>query len=103
MADYLTNTSELTLIADAIRTKGDTIDPLIYPYEFAQAILDIPTEWDEEFLKALIERTFTIFSNSRMRSAGAYAFAGCSLMNEVSLPALRSLADYMFMSCYNLS
>ena len=38
MADYLTTTSELTSIANAIRTKGGTSAQLTYPNEFISAI-----------------------------------------------------------------
>ena len=38
MAEYLTNTNDLTLVADAIRTKGGTTELLTYPDEFVTAI-----------------------------------------------------------------
>ena len=38
MAEYLTNTNDLTLVADAIRTKGGTTELLAYPDEFVTAI-----------------------------------------------------------------
>lgn len=41
--DYLTNDTDLTSVADAIRTKGGTSSPLTYPSGFAAAIAAIPT------------------------------------------------------------
>ena len=38
MAEYLTNTTDLTLVANAIRTKGGTTELLTYPDEFVTAI-----------------------------------------------------------------
>lgn len=38
MAEYLTNTNDLTLVANAIRTKGGTTELLTYPDEFVTAI-----------------------------------------------------------------
>ena len=38
MAEYLTNTTDLTSVADAIRTKGGTTELLAYPDEFISAI-----------------------------------------------------------------
>lgn len=38
MAKYLTNTTDLTLVANAIRTKGGTTELLTYPDEFVSAI-----------------------------------------------------------------
>lgn len=43
MADYLTTDTELTSIANAIRTKGGTSAQLTYPAGFVSAIEAIPT------------------------------------------------------------
>lgn len=43
MAEYLTNTTDLTAVADAIRVKGGTSDPLVYPDGFVTAIQSIDT------------------------------------------------------------
>lgn len=42
MAEYLTNTTDLTSVANAIRTKGGTSAQLIYPSGFVSAIQAIP-------------------------------------------------------------
>lgn len=41
MAEYLTNTTDLTKVASAIREKGGTSDPLVYPDGFVTAIQSI--------------------------------------------------------------
>ena len=43
MAEYLTNTTDLTKVASAIREKGGTSDPLVYPDGFVTAIQAIKT------------------------------------------------------------
>lgn len=43
---YLTTDEELTSVADAIRTKGGTSSPLVYPTGFVSAINAIPTGVD---------------------------------------------------------
>ena len=43
MAEYLTNTTDLTKVANAIRAKGGTTEQLIYPDGFVTAISNIPT------------------------------------------------------------
>ena len=43
MAEYLTNTTDLTKVAAAIREKGGTSDPLVYPDGFVTAINNIQT------------------------------------------------------------
>ena len=44
MSDYLTTDTELTSIADAIRTKGGTSTSLVYPTGFVSAIEAIATK-----------------------------------------------------------
>lgn len=43
MAEYLTNTTDLTKVAAAIREKGGTSAPLVYPDGFVTAIQSIDT------------------------------------------------------------
>ena len=43
MAEYLTNTADLTAVADAIRAKGGTSAQLVYPAGFVSAIQTIQT------------------------------------------------------------
>ena len=43
MAEYLTDTTGLTKVASAIREKGGTSDPLVYPDGFVTAIQAIKT------------------------------------------------------------
>lgn len=43
MADYLTTDTELTSVANAIRTKGGTSASLVYPTGFVTAIQNIPS------------------------------------------------------------
>ena len=43
MAEFLTNTTDLTKVAAAIREKGGTSDPLVYPDGFVTAIGNIQT------------------------------------------------------------
>ena len=43
MANYLVTDTELTSIADAIRTKGGTSESLEFPTDFVSAIENIPS------------------------------------------------------------
>lgn len=47
MAEYLTNTTDLTKVASAIREKGGTSDSLVYPDGFVTAIqaIQVGAEW----------------------------------------------------------
>ena len=42
--EYLTNTTDLEKVASAIREKGGTSDPLVYPDGFVVAIGNIQAE-----------------------------------------------------------
>lgn len=59
MAEYLTNTTDLTKVAAAIREKGGTSAPLVYPDGFVTAINAITT-----MSPKLATITFSIASNS---------------------------------------
>lgn len=47
--DYLVTDTELSDIADAIRAKGGTSAPLVYPTGFVSAINDIPSGGTSDF------------------------------------------------------
>ena len=53
MAEYLTNTTDLTKVASAIRAKGGTSDPLVYPDGFVTAIQAIQTGTKPEQTKTV--------------------------------------------------
>ena len=57
MEEYLTNNTDLKKVADAIRTKGGTADPLVYPDGFVEAIGNIQTGSPEQ------EKSVTITAN----------------------------------------
>ena len=57
MTEQLTNNTDLKKVADAIRTKGGTADPLVYPDGFVEAIGNIQTGSPEQ------EKSVTITAN----------------------------------------
>lgn len=59
MAEYLTKTEHLKAVADAIRAKGGTSDPLAYPSGFVSAIQAIPSGSAKEEQ----EKTVTVTAN----------------------------------------
>lgn len=66
MTDYLTTDTELTSIANAIRTKGGTSSQLVYPTGFVSAIEAIPTGGESS-------KTVTITLTSPVHSGEAGA------------------------------
>ena len=57
MTDYLTNDTDLKKVEDAIRTKGGTTAPLVFPDGFSAAVEAISTAPDTQ------EKAVTITEN----------------------------------------
>lgn len=93
MAEYLTNTTDLTKVASAIREKGGTSDPLVYPDGFASAVAGIkkaPTtpymeaEYEQEPMTEYESASFIkkakLYNHTRI---AAYAFTQQYLLQEL--------------------
>lgn len=52
---------------------------------------------------AIISRTITSYSNSRITSLGWYAFYGCSNLTSVSLPLVATSGGNAFTACNQLA
>lgn len=102
MATYLTTDSELTAIADAIREKTGTSQPISYPAGFVNAISGISTGQGGSDFSKYISGTLYYYENSTMTSARHNVFT-CAPFEQISLPALESVPVGMFMSCDRLS
>ena len=77
--DYLTTTSELTSVADAIRTKGGTSSPLTYPTGFVTAIGNIPTGTDVSDTTAIasdVAQGKYFYTSSGVRTEGTASGGG---------------------------
>jgi hypothetical protein len=98
---YLTNTSELTAVADAIREKGGTSAPLTYPFGYVSAIQDIQTGGD---IDALIDRAISgTYENSTVTHIGNGAFMYCGFLCAVYFPNCEIIAQSAFNLCSGLS
>ena len=71
MANYLVTDTELTSVANAIRTKGGTESLLEFPSEFVSAIAAIPTGGSSDFSTATV--TINLTGNDAIYSS-AFAF-----------------------------
>ena len=115
MSKYYANGDDLTSVADAIRTKGETSDPLVFPAGFVTAIAAIPTGGgDDPITKELAGETYsytnndveviyntTVFSdttyvekitmNKLRRINRSSVFKGCGSLKELHLPALQEI------------
>lgn len=81
MAEYLTNTADLTAVADAIRAKGGTAVQLVYPSGFVSAIQAIQTG---AMLQLIVTTsagaTVTATKGSKTVSGTADASGNCTLI-----------------------
>ena len=101
--NYITNTEELTSIADAIREKGGTSAPLEYPEEYVSAIEAISGGGGDDE-DGIIMRTISgSYANDRITNVGIYAFYSCTRLTEVSIPNCTTIGFNAFETCYALT
>lgn len=94
--------ADLKSIADAIRTKGSTSASLSFPAGFISAIGDISGGGGTENEDNLVQGTLgSFYSNSRVSSIGAYAFA-TRAFSSVEFAACTSVGRNAFMQATNL-
>ena len=96
MAEYLTNTTDLTKVASAIRAKVGTSDPLVYPDGFASAVAGIKkapatpymvvAEYEQEPMTAYESASFIkkakLYNHTRI---AAYELAYQHLLQELDM------------------
>ena len=81
MAEYLTNTADLTKVAAAIREKGGTSDSLVYPDGFVAAIQEIQTGAPLQIIVTTSAgATVTATKDSKTVSGTADASGNCTLI-----------------------
>ena len=107
MAEYLTNTTDLTKVASAIREKGGTSDPLVYPDGFVSAIQAIQTGGgggSDELVNSLIDRTISgAYVNNTVTSIGRYGLSNCVKLTSVVLPAVQVTNANAMLGCSALT
>ena len=80
MAEYLTNTTDLTKVASAIREKGGTSDSLVYPDGFVSAIQAIQTGTELQII-VTVESGATVTATKGSLSVSGTSFNGtCTLI-----------------------
>lgn len=101
---YLTNSTDLINIANAIRAKGGTSASLAYPSGFVSAINAIPTSsgGSNQTLIDLISREIVSIEDSYVTKVGTNAFWGCQSLTTVSFPNCNEIHNSAFQNCTNL-
>ena len=80
MAEYLTNTNDLTLVADAIRTKGGTTELLAYPDEFVIAIQAIQTGPELQIIVTVTSGATVTATKGSLSVSGTSVNGTCTLV-----------------------
>ena len=80
MAEYLTNTNDLTLVADAIRTKGGTTELLTYPDEFVIAIQAIQTGPELKIIATVTSGATVTATKGSLSISGTSVNGTCTLV-----------------------
>lgn len=80
MAEYLTNTTDLTLVADAIRTKGGTTELLTYPDEFVTAIHAIQTGTELQIIVTVTSGATVTATKGSLSISGTSVNGTCTLV-----------------------
>ena len=80
MAEYLTNTNDLTLVADAIRTKGGTTELLTYPDEFVIAIQAIQTGPELQIIVTVTSGATVTATKGSLSVSGTSVNGTCTLV-----------------------
>ena len=80
MAEYLTNTTDLTKVADAIRSKGGTSDALVYPDGFVTAIQAIQTGTELKIVVSVTSGATVTATKGSLSVSGTSVNGTCTLV-----------------------
>ncbi len=80
MAEYLTNTNDLTSVANAIREKGGTTELLTYPDEFISAIQAIQTGTELQIVATVASGATVTATKGSLSVSGTSVNGTCTLI-----------------------
>ena len=80
MAEYLTNTTDLTKVATAIREKGGTSDSLVYPDGFVTAIQAIQTGTELQIIVSVTSGATVTATKGSLSVSGTSVNETCTLI-----------------------
>nr|DAH77111.1 MAG TPA: hypothetical protein [Caudoviricetes sp.] len=80
MAEYLTNTTDLTKVASAIREKGSTSAPLVYPDGFVTAIQAIQTGTELQIIVTVTSGATVTATKGSLSVSGTSVNGTCTLI-----------------------
>lgn len=97
MAKIFTTEYELTALADAIRERGGTSEPLAFPSGYVQAINNIEKRCvNPNLFQKTMDLTIETCSISDLTRVPKNIFRQCALLSHVSFPACVEIGSYAF-------
>ena len=103
MANYIVSDTNLTAVANAIRTKGGTSEQLEFPDDFVSAIGDIQTGGGGTDTLAELESNTLTSWTSTATEVGTYLFYQKTALTSVNYPNATVAGPYCFYNCTNLT
>jgi len=100
---YFVEGSDLTSVANAIRTKGGTNASLAFPSGFVSAINDIGGGGMVDADRKIIEKTISgTYTNTTCSYIKSFTFEQCNSLNGVEFTSVSYIAEFAFRSCATL-
>lgn len=90
--------ADMTIVADAIRARAGTSEPLAFPEGMKEAVEGINDE-SASVLMAVLDRSIEEIANDSLTLLGSSAFSGCTKLWKVSLPSLTETKGAPFSGC----
>lgn len=97
MAHYKVEESSLTMVADAIRERAGTSEPLVFPEGFKSAVEGIPDP-----LRQRIEGTLVEYESDTTKDIPQHAFGKLKSLQKITFPNTKTIGMNAFTSCSNL-
>jgi hypothetical protein len=94
MAHYKVEESSLTMVADAIRERGETNGPLVFPEGFKSAVESIP-----DYMDLFVSVQLTEYRNTTSELIQEYAFYNCRKLKKVEFTNAWTTGYSTFFGC----
>ena len=96
--DYLAKGESLTSVADAIRERAGTTEPLAFPEEYESVVRGIPDLMEQRLTRTLVEYE----CDKVTEDTGQYVLWGLSSLKKLSLPNVKTISHHSFDECISL-
>lgn len=103
MAKIFTTEYELTALADAIRARGDTSEPLAFPSGYVQAINNFEKKYiNQDLLEETLNKTITSCPTLNLIRVPQNLFRECTQLSHINFPECEIVASNAFNGAVNI-